>query len=76
MLSGRLWYEASNIMVSYYAAYVPSAQNLAEGPSRGEFQVMKELQAQEVPNWEFPSFVDGLGGWLTNASHAAQALDV
>lgn len=75
MLSGRLWYEASNVMSSYHAAYVPSDQNLADGPSRKDFRIMETVRAQEVTGWNFPSFAGGLAGWLADETGFQKTVD-
>ena len=50
-------------MSSYWAEYVPSKLNLADGPSRGNFQLMTRLAAVQVP-FRFPSYSRGLDGWM------------
>ena len=47
-LVGALWYRLCEQQATYWARYVPSSLNLADGPSRGEFGHMKALTAQEV----------------------------
>jgi hypothetical protein len=47
-LVGFLWYTLCERRASYWARHVGSAQNLADGPSRGNFQLMTVLSAQEV----------------------------
>ena len=45
--SGFLWYQMSVRSLTYWAKYVPSALNLADGPSRSDFRLMKALNARE-----------------------------
>ena len=67
--AGRLWYEAGILMSHYRAEYVSSGNNLADGPSRNNFELMEELHAQRVA-WQFPIFRDGLDAWMQNPSEA------
>ena len=59
-LVGALWYRLCEQQATYWARYVPSALNLADGPSRGEFGIMKALAAREVtsPYPEVSSVLD------------------
>ena len=47
-LVGMLWYTAAHRCIGYYCEWVQSAANLADGPSRRNFQLMKQLEAKEV----------------------------
>ena len=54
-LVGALRYRLCERQATYWARYVPSALNLADGPSRGEFGLMKALTAQEVVHAPYPA---------------------
>ena len=47
-LVGVLWYRLCEQQATYWARYVASELNLADGPSRGDFILMRALTAQEV----------------------------
>ena len=47
-LVGQLWFRASSRMAALWAFYVPSACNLADGPSRGDVTLMRKIGAEEV----------------------------
>ena len=47
-LVGMLWYTASHRCMGYYCEWVQSAANLADGPSRRNLQLMRQLGAEEV----------------------------
>ena len=48
-LVGALWYEGARRMYAYWATYVRSAANIADGPSRGRIHEMTQLGARQVP---------------------------
>lgn len=62
-ISGRLWFECCHSMVNYYAKYVPSKCNLADGPSRDDVATLLKLGFVEVP-FRFPAFQGHLASWL------------
>jgi hypothetical protein len=58
-ISGYLWYRLCRYQGTYWAKYVPSALNLADGPSRGDFRLMKALSAEQVDE-PFPNVHEAL----------------
>jgi hypothetical protein len=64
-LAGRLWFEAATLMVDYSPQYVPSKQNLADGPSRDDVSLLISLGAEELLSWQFSAFSTGLGDWMS-----------
>ena len=47
-LVAYLWLSLSRRQVTYWARHVSSVANLADGPSRGKFEIMKKLSAERV----------------------------
>ena len=47
-LVGQLWFRSSTHMAALWAAYVPSACNVADGPSRGDVSLMKRIGARVI----------------------------
>ena len=45
---GLLWYDLCDRQAFYWARYVESSLNLADGPSRGVLDLMKALSAKEL----------------------------
>ena len=58
------------MMVDYRAEYVPTKLNLADGPSRDDVALMGELFAEELLQWTFPDFSEGLGSWMASVDQA------
>jgi len=67
LIAGRLWFEATALMLDYSVRYVNTKENLADGPSRGDVAIMEHLGACEITGWKFPDFSGGLGGWMCSA---------
>ena len=66
LISGRFWYELTSLPVLYVAHYVNSKANLADGPSRNDLKLLRCMNAQELTQWSFPSFANGLDSWMAN----------
>ena len=62
-LAGLLWFTSGARMLSYWGHYVPSKCNLADAPSRGDFQQMKRLNASRV-SCDFTSLSKETAEWL------------
>ena len=64
-LVGLLWYKCGRLLNRWRAHYVHSKDNVADAPSRGQFQLLKRLNAQEVPV-DFPFVVSLAECWLSS----------
>ena len=62
-MAGYTWLMAAELRAQYWAQYVPSSSNLADGPSRNQHQLMTDLWAQEV-EFELPSLGPMLDSWM------------
>ena len=67
-ITGRLWFEALALEISYRADSVPTKCNLADGPSRDDRTLMRALGARECVEWSFPVFNQGLRSWMAESS--------
>ena len=47
-LVGMLWHTAAHRCVGYYCEWVQSDANIADGPSRRNYHMVKQLGAEEV----------------------------
>ena len=65
LIAGRLWFELSALDVKYEARYVHTKDNLADGPSRGDFSLMLELDAVHKLSWAMPPLGSGLDSWMS-----------
>ena len=74
-IAGRLWFELVPCGCAYVAHFVPTKLNLADGPSRNDFECMRVNQAVEVKEWSFPSFSKGLSGWMARTDCVSRAVD-
>ena len=48
-LVGSVWYGCASKLQSYWGQYVRSKANLSDGPSRQEFQLMRQLNIVRIP---------------------------
>ena len=72
-LSGLIWFTAGKLLKDYWAQYVPSAANLADGPSRNQFSVVTQLGIRIV-RANFSACTLAAESWI--ASMAVEALVV
>ena len=63
LLTGLLWFSNAARMRMYWGQYGRSASKLADGPSRGNFELMKQLQAIRIP-CRFGELCPAAGRWL------------
>ena len=68
-IAGRIWFEAGALMCHYTAEYVKSILNLADAPSRQNFEPLHALGFQRLP-FVFPTFSGGLDGWMLDPTEA------
>ena len=68
-LVGSVWYTCANRLASYWGQYVRSKSNLADGPSRRDYRLVKQLGAQEVP-FEYGKLYDAAEKWLSHPLEA------
>ena len=62
-LVGQLWFRASSRMSALWAFYVPSACNLADGPSRGDVTLMQKIGAEEI-SAQIPRNLLKINDWM------------
>ena len=48
-LVGSVWYGCASRLQSYWGQYVRSKANISDGPSRQEFQLMRQLGVVRIP---------------------------
>ena len=72
LVVGRLWFEASELMLNYTAQFVPTHLNLADGPSRDDVALLTRMGARELHDWSFPHFGGGLGDWMASLEHVGR----
>ena len=63
---GRLWLEVASFQTDLHCARVESASNVADGPTREEFEGVKQLKAEWVP--------PVIPGWVWNMWHGAETV--
>ena len=61
-LVGALWYACAGRLQSYWGQYVRSKANLADGPSREEYTLVRQLGAQRV-EFEFDRLRQAADEW-------------
>ena len=61
-LVGMLWYTAAHRSVGYYCEWVQSDANLADGPSRRNYQLVRQLGA-EVVYLDTSRFIEAAENW-------------
>ena len=54
--------------------HVGTKENLADGPSRNDFELLQTLGAQELTGWDWPEFRNDLGSWLSRVSESERAV--
>ena len=69
-LVGLLWYKCGRLLNRWWAHYVHSKDNVADAPSRGQFQLLKQINAQEVP-LDFSVAVSDAENWLSSPDAVA-----
>ena len=74
LVAGRLWFEAADMHLEYFAHFVDTKCNLADGPSRNDISVLSGLGAVEVSPWQFPPFPNGLGDWMNSVHEAPRVV--
>ena len=62
-LIGALWFQAAHKVRQYFGRYVPSKSNLADGPSRRCYQLMKQLGARRI-TFDFGELVYAAESWF------------
>ena len=72
-IAGRLWFEMAVMHCDYRAEFVPSGENLADGPSRDETSIMEALKAVELVHWTWPAFGCEFDSWRQFADEACRA---
>ena len=69
-LVGMLWFMAGKTLRRYYCEYVPSASNLADAPSRGDFSLVTRLGARVIRS-DFSTCVSAVESWMASMSMPA-----
>ena len=64
LLTGLLWFSNAARMRLYWGQYVRSASNLADGPSRNDFALMKRLGARRL-QFDCSASCPAAEEWLT-----------
>ena len=72
-LVGNLWFNMSHIQSSYWAEHVVSASNLADGPSRFKYALMKALGARRV-ELDLAQHEQSLISWFDRVDLASRAV--
>ena len=73
-ITGALWYQAAGNMRHYWASYVRSEANVADGPSRRKFHMMKQLQAREI-TFNYQRLCDAVETWMRMPRRFSLALE-
>ena len=66
-LVGSVWYGCASKLQSYWGQYVRSKTNIADGPSRQEFQLMKQLGVVRIP-FEVDRLCTAADEWMCHPS--------
>ena len=61
-IAGMLWFTVGKSLQDYWCEYVPSKLNLADGPSRQRFELMKQLGFRLI-ELEFDRFAAAAENW-------------
>ena len=69
-LAGMVWYVAGSTVKTYWCDYVPSKANLADAPSRGDFQIMKQLGAR-IELTDFSVCLVAVESWMSTMDVSA-----
>lgn len=64
---GILWHCAAHRATGYWCEWVQTKANLADGPSRKDFSLMKRLGATEI-KLDFNRFIEAADTWKINPS--------